>query len=120
MPLAAVIFTDCTELDYSGFPPEVLKLSGAPTTPSQLVQSINPATAQAILARAARAANRGVAQSTALFANTTTTTRHPTPVTVSIPAPSGAAAYSDSEDEEANMATPTTDPLAIAYSSAFK
>ena len=118
MSFAAVIFTDCTELDCSGFPPEVLKISGAPTTPSQLVQSINPATAQAILARAARAANRGAAQPTALFTTTTTTPSHPTSVTVSIPIPPGAASYIDSEDEEASTATPTTDPL--AYSSAFK
>ena len=122
---AAVIFTDCTELDYSGFPPEDLKISGAPSTPThdQLLNSITPATAQAVLERAARAANRhrGVTTPTALFPNTiasTTTPSHPTPVTGPIPVPSGAAAYSDSEDEEVNMATPTTGPL--AYTSAFK
>ena len=91
---AAVIFTDCIELDYSGFSPEVLKISGAPTTPSQLVQSLNPATAQAILDRAARVANRNRgAAPTALFTNTTTTPSHPTPATVSTPAHSGATAY---------------------------
>ena len=113
---AAVIFTNCTELDYTGFPPETLKISGAPATPNQLVQSLNPATAQAILARAARAANRGAATiPTALFPNSTATPSRPTPIPA--PAPTGAT-YSDSEEEETTMATLPTNPL--AYASAFK
>ena len=118
---AALIFTNYTELDYSGYPPEVFTISGAPATPTQLLQAITPATAQLVLARAARAnkANRGVAAPapTALFAKTTTTTTsnpNPNP----IPAPTGATADSESDDEYTTMATQSTDPL--AYSSAFK
>ena len=123
MSLAALLFTDYTELGHFGFPLEDLKFSGAPATPTQRLNRITPATAQAVLARAARAAkpNRGVATPTALFPNTNITTQwpsHPTPVTVHIPIPSGATTYIDSEDEEVNMATPTTGPL--AYTTAFK
>ena len=88
---------------------------------TQLLNSITPATRQAVLARAARAAkpNRGVATPAALFSKPNTTTpSHPTPVTVHIPIPSGTTAYSDSEDDEVNMATPTTGPL--AHTTAFK
>ena len=102
MSFAALIFTDYTELDYSGFPPEVLKISGAPAAPTQQLQSITPATTQSILARAARAANRnrGVAQPTALFTTNTTKSNRdrttPTPSQAAIPA--GATAFSDSEE----------------------
>ena len=114
---AALLFT---ELDYSRFPPEVLKISGAPATPTQLLQIITPATAQAVLARAARAANpnRGVKTPTALFATTPTTPTHPTPTPIRAPAPAGTAAYSDNEEDDKTMTTQHTDPL--AYSSAFK
>ena len=121
MSFAALIFIDYTELDHSGFPPGVLKISGAPATPTQLLNSITPATAQAVLARAAGAANptRGVATPVALFTNTTTTTpNRPIQTTVQAPIPSGATSYSDSGEEEATMATTTADPL--AYSTAFK
>ena len=112
------MLTDCVELDYSGFPPEVLKCSGAPATPNQLVQSINPAAAHAILARAARAVNRGAAQPTALFATNITAPNRPTQPPGQAAIPTGATALSDSEEEEMTMATPQANPL--AYSSAFK
>ena len=108
---AALLFTDYTELDHSGFPPEDLKISGDPATPTQLLSSINPATAQAILARAARAQNRGKAQPTALFATNTTTPTNPNPNPIPTPVPAGAA-YSDSDEDEPTMATTTTDPMA--------
>ena len=118
MSFAAVIFTDCTELDYSGFPPEVLKISGAPSTPNQLVHSINPATAQAILARAARAANRRAVQPTAISATNTTTPNRPTQPPGQAAIPTGATTFSDSEEEYTAMATIQGNPL--AYTSAFK
>ena len=117
---AGLLFTDYTELDHSGFPPEDLKNSGAPATPTQLLNSITPATAQAVLARAARAANRnrGGATPTALFPNTTTTTPSgPIQTTVQAPPNPGATAYSDSDEDDMTMA-PQADPL--AYTSAFK
>ena len=115
---AALLFTNYTELDYSGFPPEDFKISGAPSTPTQLLSSLNPATAQAVLARAARAAqpNRGVAAPTALFANSTTTTANPTPGPATATAPTGPD--SDSEEEDTTMTTKTSDPL--AYNTAFR
>jgi hypothetical protein len=83
------------------------------------VQSLNPTTAQAILDRAARLANRNRgAAPTALFTNTTAAPNHPNSATAAAPALSGATAHSDSDEEETEMATTTTDPL--AYSSAFK
>jgi hypothetical protein len=84
------------------------------------VQSLNPATAQAILDRAARLANRNRgATPTALFTSTACASQpnQPIPAAVSTPPHSGAGAHSDSDEEEETMAT-TTDPL--AYSSAFK
>lgn len=113
---AALLLTNYTELDYSGFPPEDLKISGAPATPTQLLNSITPATAQAVLARAVNP-NRGVATPTALF--TTHTTTAPTrPIHTPAPATAPAGSYSDSDEEETTKMTTTSDPL--AYSTAFR
>ena len=100
---AALIITDYTELDYSRFPPEVLNISGAPATPThdQQLQSITPAaTAQAILARAARAANRNrrAAQPTARLTTNTTAPTRPTATPSQAAIPAGATTFSDSEE----------------------
>ena len=98
---------------FSNFPEEQFTISGTPITPTQLLQSLSQATTQAVLARAARAANpnRGVPTQPAA----------PVPLPVFIPAPvsHGAPTYfSDSDDETMAQQTPSDDPL--AYKNAFK
>ena len=99
-----VLSTDTCNLEFQciSLPSEFLTISGA-TTPQARLQALPPATAQAILDRAQRVANRAATN------NTTTTpakaTPKPKPVALfgtSTPAlpPHPIATYESSEDEE--------------------
>ena len=117
LPTSDTLFTTAFRIQHdphsSNFPGEYFTISGTPTTPAQLLQSLSQATTQAVLARANRAANpnRGVATPTAPV---------PAPVFVPVPAPGPAPAgtyFSDSEDEDMAQLTMHEGPL--SYKSAF-
>ena len=120
LPTSGALFTAAFRIQHdpysSNFPEEHFAISGtrAPTTPAQLLQSPSQATARAVLARAARAANpnRGVNTPSGPVA---------VPVFVPVPAPGPAPAgayFSESEDEDMAQLTMHEDPL--SYKTAFK
>ena len=87
-------------------------------SPSALLNSLNPATAQAILARAARVTSRTRA-TPAPAARRKLVTPAPTPIeTPPGTTPATTPTGSDSEEEEVTMAQASSDPL--QYNGAFK
>ena len=122
-----VLSTDTCNLEFQciSLPSEFLTISGA-QTPLGKVQALPPATAQAILARAQRVANRAAANNTT--ATPAAATPAPKPVALfaaHIPAPVGAptATNESSDEEEANtkMASISRDAInPRVYQGAFK
>ena len=120
IPTSDTLFTTAFRIHHdpysSSFPSEVFKISGTPSTPTQILQALSQQTAHQILTRAQTSANpnRGPAPAPAPI---------PAPVFVPAPGPAPAASYSDSEDENmagmtGHEATIHDDPL--SYKNAFR